>query len=87
MKLQQLGSNKTKLVYGNGTEIFFSYDTPVAGCSKELGYFKTEQKFSRTTTKHINSYIGDRDAQTIPQRAIQLAQHQAIAADAAPHLS
>ena len=70
MKLQQLGSNQTKIVYNNGDEIFFSYDTPVAGCVS-FGYFQTEEKFSRTTSKHIKSYIDGNNSLKISQSEVQ----------------
>jgi len=41
-----------------GNIIFlFSYDTPVAGETPN-GPFRTSAKFSATTTRHINKYLG-----------------------------
>ena len=57
MILRQLGSNQTELSLNNGNSIFFSYETPVAGYDAEDGFFKTETYYSRTTSKHINSYF------------------------------
>ena len=54
MILRQVGSNQTELSFNNGTTLFFSYETPVAGFSPDLGHFKTETYYSRTTSKHIN---------------------------------
>ena len=60
-ELKQIGSNMKELrvtpdsgIYG--LCLLFSYETPVAGWDKE-GAFKTEKKFSATTTKHINKYL------------------------------
>ena len=36
--------------------VLFSYSTPVAGRSY-TGFFKTAEKYSATTTKHINKYF------------------------------
>ena len=57
MKLTSIAANRTVLSYPNGAEVFFSYSTPVAGYSNELGYVKTEQWYSSTTTRHINKYL------------------------------
>ena len=56
MKLTQLGSNQTVLTFGEN-EVLFSYETPVAGYNERIGWFRTEEKFSNTTTKHINRYL------------------------------
>ena len=55
MKLKQIASNMTELDI-NGTKVLFSYSTPVAGRS-DAGLFKTTEKYSATTTKHINKYF------------------------------
>ncbi len=47
--------NKREVVYSNGVRILFSYKTPVAG-EDEYGFFKTEKKWSVTTTKHITGW-------------------------------
>ena len=57
MKLNNIGSNQTELEYSDGTKIFFSYSTPVAGWNNEVGYFRTTKKYSRTTSRHINKYL------------------------------
>jgi hypothetical protein len=56
MQLRQLGSNQSKVIYKNGTEVFFSYETPVAAYVPEIGYCKTEKKWSRTTSRHLNNF-------------------------------
>ncbi len=60
MKLHSFATNRTLLTFDDGTEIFFSYETPVAGYSKTLhGYFRTNEWYSSTTTRHINKYLVD----------------------------
>jgi len=50
--------------------ILFSYETPVAGWD-DKGAFRTEQKFSATTSKHINKYLGGKDiGRTVKQSYI-----------------
>ena len=55
MHIKPLGSNKTELTFGN-VQVLFSYETPVA-CWMNGEYFKTDKKWSRTTSKHINSWV------------------------------
>ena len=62
MKLVQFGSNQNVLVKDNGDEVLFSYETPVAGFAVGLGYWKTDVKYSRTTSKHINSWLNGNHA-------------------------
>ena len=59
MKLTPIASNQTLVTYNNGKEVFFSYRTPVAGYSPELGYIRTNKYYSQTTSKHINKYLND----------------------------
>ena len=57
MKLKRTGYNQTVVSHNNGVEVFFSYDTPVAGRSANYEYFRTEEYYSRTTTRHVNNYL------------------------------
>ena len=57
MKVKQLGPNKTVITMPNEDEIFFSYETPVAGWICGKGYWRTTEKFSRTTSKHVSQYV------------------------------
>jgi len=56
MNLKPLASNKTELTLGDGTQVLFSYQTPVA-CWINGEYFKTSKKWSNTTSRHINSWV------------------------------
>ena len=67
MILRQLGSNQTELSLTNGNSIFFSYETPVAGFDAEDGFFKTETYYSKPTSRHINQYFRDVDADQITE--------------------
>ena len=42
MKLSRIGANQTCINHIDGTQVFFSYDTPVAGYSPELGYVRLQ---------------------------------------------
>ena len=57
MKLIPLAANQTQLDIGQGVEVFFSYKTPVAAFIPGQGYIRTNQKWSRTTSKHINAWL------------------------------
>ena len=75
MKLHSFATNRTLLTFDDGTEVFFSYQTPVAGYSNSLGFVKTNQWYSSTTTRHINRYINDStfridDVKTVDQDVI-----------------
>ena len=56
MKLNQLGSNQTELVLNDGTQVLFSYETPVA-CWIDGQFYRTDKKWSQTTSRHINKWV------------------------------
>ena len=67
MKLRPIASNMTQL----GTdkfEILFSYSTPVAAYDIPNGrYYRTDHKWSRTTSKHITKWLAGAQAFERPQ--------------------
>ena len=69
MKIKRLGASKTLLALPSGSENFFSYDTPVA--AQDAGeYYKTNEYYSRTTSKHITQYLNGRYAHSVDQSFI-----------------
>ena len=70
VKLKQIGSNMTVLTLNSGTDVLFSYETPVAG-HWGMGYFETDTKFSKTTSRHINKYLDGETAEVLPQKEIE----------------
>jgi len=71
IRLNKFGSNMTVL-HRNENEILFSYETPVAVYDSVRGeYLRTEQKFSLTTSSHINKWLGGVKAITVPQSIIE----------------
>ena len=56
MKITQVGSNQTLVTFSNEDEVFYSYDTPVAGWVCGQGFWISERKYSRTTSKHVGKY-------------------------------
>ena len=72
MKLNPLGSNMTEVELGNGITVLFSYKTPVAYHKSGVGYFKTDCRWSSTTTRHINKWLDGCAATVVPQAEIDL---------------
>lgn len=66
MKLNCIGSNQNEVTLGNGTVVFFSYSTPVAARIGG-GAFRTDKKWSRTTSKHINHWLNGATVEEKPQ--------------------
>ena len=58
MQLKTIAANQTQLNLSNGTEIFFSYETPVAAKLPDYEYIRTATKWSVTTSRHINKWLG-----------------------------
>tara|TARA_X000000368_G_C22941702_1_gene672477 strand:+ start:808 stop:1041 length:234 start_codon:yes stop_codon:yes gene_type:complete len=58
MKLSIIGSNQTQVTFSDGTQVFFSYNTPVACQTRTFDYFRTATKWSATTSRHINKWLG-----------------------------
>jgi len=65
MKITPNGSNQT-IVEGRGCRVLYSYSTPVALQSPSGKYYKTEKKWSSTTSKHINRFVPD-NVYLVPQ--------------------
>jgi hypothetical protein len=58
MKLKNIGSNQTQIVV-NGVTILFSYNTAVAAQMANGDLIRSNKKWSVTTSKHINAWLGD----------------------------
>lgn len=58
MHIQSLAANQTVLTLSSGCQVFFSYETPVAAVFDGVSY-KTDRKYSATTTRHINAWLGN----------------------------
>ena len=71
MILRQIGSNQTELSLNNGNSIFFSYETPVAGYSEDIGFYRTATYYSKTTSRHINAYLPDAEITEVPEEFIR----------------
>ena len=69
MKIKQIASNMTELDLGFA-QVFFSYETPVAACLTDGTLVRTAERYSVTTTKHINKWLQGCEALTVPQARI-----------------
>jgi hypothetical protein len=60
MNLNPIAANMNEVQFPGGLTVLFSYKTPVA-CRWSNGIeqtvYKTEKKWSNTTTRHINKWI------------------------------
>lgn len=71
MKIHNIATNQTEVTFHDGTQVFYSYRTPVAAFIPGRGFCRTEAKFSVTTSKHINQWLEKIEAQRIPQEEIE----------------
>ena len=69
MKLNQIAANQTELDMGFA-QVFFSYNTPVAARLTDGSLVRTAERYSVTTTKHINKWLQGCDALTVSQDRI-----------------
>ena len=68
MQLTPIAANQTELSLNNGTQVFFSYKTPVAAYTPSKGYIRTAKKWSVTTSRHINKWLkGITEVTEVPQ--------------------
>lgn len=65
MKIENLGNHQTVITVKGG-EVFFSYNTPVAAWI-DGKFYRTEEYYSVTTSKHINQWLDGRTAEKRPQ--------------------
>lgn len=66
MNLTTIGANQTMITLADGSQVFFSYNTPVAAYLPGEGYLVTATKHSATTSKHVNAWAG-KGCETRPQ--------------------
>ena len=70
MKLTPIAKNQNIVTYSDGTEVFFSYETPVAGYHPDLGYVRTKDWYSSTSTRHINKWLSNVESTEVAQHVI-----------------
>ena len=57
MRITRVGKQNATIVEGRGCRVLYSYSTPVALESPDGVWYRTEEKHSVTTSKHINKFI------------------------------
>lgn len=71
--IHPVGSNQTEVDMGDGVIILYSYNTPVAAKVSfpdgEIHFLKTDRFYSRTTSKHVNAWLG-KNAEEVAQDII-----------------
>ena len=70
MKLTPIAANQNEVEFSNGTQVFFSYRTPVAAKLPNYDYIRTATKWSTTTTRHINKWLEGVTAATVDQKVL-----------------
>ena len=66
MKLNTIKKNLTEL-HDKNVVILFSYSTPVAYVDSKGIIKVTSEKYSATTTRHINGWLDGRSFEIVPQ--------------------
>lgn len=69
MKVKNISRNETEIWYDNRV-VLLSYGVPVAINVFGEGFWRTSTKYSVTTSKHINRWIGPAVSKEIPQSEI-----------------
>jgi hypothetical protein len=59
MKVKQVTATSTQVSLADGTEVLYSYSTPVAALVPGRGWLRTNEFHSVTTSKHINRWLAD----------------------------
>lgn len=57
MKLNPIAANQIEIERADGITVFYSYKTPVAAFVPGRGGLVSNQKYSRTTSKHVTQAI------------------------------
>lgn len=68
--IQMIGSNKWEVRMPTGTIVLFSYSTPVAAQLPDGSLIRTRERYSVTTSRHINKWLDGRTAKEVDQAAI-----------------
>jgi len=69
MIITRIGKQNAYIMHGDGYRVLQSYQTIVALQAPSGKYYKTDRKWSVTTSKHINRFVGA-DATLVPQSTL-----------------
>jgi hypothetical protein len=76
MNIKQLGPNQTEFHKDDGTIVFISYETPVAAFVDGFKWIRSAEKYSVTTSKHVNKWLSGLTVDTVPQAQIDALMQQ-----------
>jgi hypothetical protein len=62
MELKKIAANQTQINLASGTQVLFSYETPVAARMADGRTYRTSKTYSPTTTKHLNKWLADAES-------------------------
>lgn len=66
-RLRNLGPNQIEVNISNTITVLYSYNTPVACHAAGEGYYRTATRHSKTTSRHINTWLDGEIARERPQ--------------------
>ena len=73
MQVRPVGPNQTVITLPNQDEVFFSYQTPVAGWVCGKGFWRTTERFSTTTSRHVGRYANTANVRDLsPEQTAEL---------------
>tara|TARA_R110000822_G_scaffold160612_2_gene300792 strand:+ start:70 stop:303 length:234 start_codon:yes stop_codon:yes gene_type:complete len=71
MNIKPIAPNQTEIHLNNGTLVLVSYQTPVAAFDAEKSkWIRSAEKYSVTTSKHVNKWLSGLNTTTVPQSEI-----------------
>lgn len=70
MKIKGIASNMIEVTSGDLT-FLLSYETPVAYNKEGVGFYRTDEFFSKTTSGHINKWLNRASAAKVSQAHVQ----------------
>ena len=71
MRINPIAPNQTEILKDDGTVILVSYQTPVAAFDAEKSkWIRSAEKYSVTTSKHVNKWLSGLNVETVPQAQI-----------------
>ena len=69
-KIKPLAPNQTEYHKDDGTVVFISYETPVAALLPDNVAIRSATKYSVTTSRHINQWLGPIKAAEVDQSVL-----------------
>jgi len=71
MKIKRIGKTSAQEIEFDNRTVLVSYSTPVAVNIHGEGFYRTEKKFSVTTSKQLNQWLDGITAKTVSQAELE----------------